>query len=217
LGGWLRWLMAAVAVVLASAVWCGSAGALPLGQAADWATAADGLPGFMTSGPDGNLWFTEDTTDDNGTFPAAGLVGVLVPCAPVATCTPLVRDFPTPTAASEPEGIVAGPDGDLWFTEFHPGVDQIGVIVPCTPIATCTPTIREFATPAGGKPYGIAVGPDGNLWFAEFQSSRIGVLVPCTPIATCTPMTRDFPTETQSSGGNFVEPYEITAGADGNM
>jgi hypothetical protein len=28
-----------------------------------------------------------------------------------------ITEFPTPTAYSEPEGITAGPDGALWFTE----------------------------------------------------------------------------------------------------
>jgi streptogramin lyase len=54
---------------------------------------------------------------------------------------------------------VAGPDGNLWFTEFLG--DRIGRITP-------SGTINEYSvptTPSG--PSGIAVGPDGNLWFTE--------------------------------------------------
>ena len=31
----------------------------------------------------------------------------------------LFTEFPIPTAGSSPNGITAGPDGNLWFTEFH--------------------------------------------------------------------------------------------------
>jgi hypothetical protein len=34
------------------------------------------------------------------------------------TTTGRITEFPIPTPASEPGGIVAGPDGAVWFTEF---------------------------------------------------------------------------------------------------
>jgi virginiamycin B lyase len=30
-----------------------------------------------------------------------------------------IREFPIPTADSQPVGITAGPDGNLWFTELR--------------------------------------------------------------------------------------------------
>ena len=30
-----------------------------------------------------------------------------------------IREFVIPTASSDPDGITAGPDGNLWFTEFQ--------------------------------------------------------------------------------------------------
>src|SRR5689334_11021835 len=76
----------------------------------------------------------------------------------------VVTEFPiTTTANSEPGGIVAGPDGNLWFTEF--GVGKIGRI-------TTGGTVTDFA--AAGNPQLIAVGSDGNLWFTETTISKIG-------------------------------------------
>jgi streptogramin lyase len=54
---------------------------------------------------------------------AAAMVG-LMPTPTVAQ--PFVTEFPLPTANSIPAGITAGPDGNLWFTEFNG--NQIGRI-----------------------------------------------------------------------------------------
>ena len=39
-----------------------------------------------------------------------------------------VREFPIPNPFSDPFGITAGPDGNLWFTEGY--ADEIGRITP---------------------------------------------------------------------------------------
>ena len=73
---------------------------------------------------------------------------------------------PHPDHDSQPHSIAAGPDGNLWFTEY--GRDKIGRITP-------TGTITEFPVPtANSAPYGIAAGPDGNLWFTEANVNQIG-------------------------------------------
>src|SRR4051812_28445342 len=67
--------------------------------------------------------------------------------------------FPAPAVDSNPYGIVAGPDGNLWFTES--GANNIGRI-------SATGVITEFPIPtADSGPSAIAAGPDGNLWFTE--------------------------------------------------
>jgi hypothetical protein len=76
-----------------------------------------------------------------------------------------------PTPGSEPFGITAGPDGNLWFTELTS--NRIGTINPTTRGLT------EIAVPtATSGVRGIAAGPDGNLWFAETTSQKVGVLTP---------------------------------------
>ncbi len=112
-------------------------------------TAGAGLRD-ITSGPDGNLWFTEFNADQIGRI----------------TDTGTVTEFPIPTAGAEPLDIVSGPDGNLWFTEF--GANQIGRITPAG-------VVTEFPIPtADSGPAGITAGPDGNLWFTEANANQIG-------------------------------------------
>jgi streptogramin lyase len=76
-----------------------------------------------------------------------------------------ITEFPLPPAGSAPTAIAAGPDGNLWFTEYN---DRIGRI-------TTAGVITEFPLPtAGGGMVAIVAGPDGNLWFTEFDAQRIG-------------------------------------------
>ena len=79
-----------------------------------------------------------------------------------------IREFPLPTAGSGPEGITAGPDGNLWFAELLG--NKIGRI-------TTAGAITEFTVPtASSEPLGITAGPDGNLWFTEIGGNKIGQL-----------------------------------------
>ncbi len=110
-----------------------------------------------------------------------------------------VSDFPTPTTASGPEGITAGPDGNLWFAEF--AADKIAEINPTTH------AISEFSTTtAMSRPLGIALGPDGNIWFTEWAMNQIGEINPTTHAMS------EFPIPTASSF-----PVGIVAGPNGNM
>ena len=66
---------------------------------------------------------------------------VLVALASRRIDAQIITEFPITTAGSDPGGITAGPDGNLWFTEF--GVGKIGRI-------TTAGTVTEF--PAAGQP-----------------------------------------------------------------
>ena len=75
-------------------------------------------------------------------------------------------EFPLPTAAAGPRAIVAGPDGNLWFTESDAG--KIGRITP-------DGSVVEYPLPsAAAEPWRIAAGPDGALWFTNRNSGSIG-------------------------------------------
>jgi virginiamycin B lyase len=69
-------------------------------------------PTAIAVGPDNNLWFTETN---------AGKIGVIALGDPADTSgalAPAIAEFPIPTAASAPKGIVADPSGQgVWFTE----------------------------------------------------------------------------------------------------
>lgn len=109
-----------------------------------------------------------------------------------------VTHFPTPTFPSRPYSIVAGPDGNLWFTESTG--NKLGRITP-------SGVITEFPvpTPASG-PYGIAVGREGDLWFTERFANKIGRF----SLSTQTFREYDVPTD-------FAQPWDIALGADGNL
>ncbi len=95
----------------------------PTGQITEY--GVPNQPWGITTGPDGNLWFTE--------YGDPGAIGRLNPA------THGVTEFrPGLTSNSRPTAITAGPDGNLWFTETaNPG--RIGRITP-------TGTITEYTT-----------------------------------------------------------------------
>src|SRR5690242_2851186 len=73
------------------------------------------MPFGITSGPDGNVWFTEDR------FPDAGIARI--------TEDGKITEFKAGLPAhSDPAGITTGPDGNLWFAEEHN--NAVGKITP---------------------------------------------------------------------------------------
>jgi streptogramin lyase len=99
-----------------------------------------------------------------------------------------------------PGAIVAGPDGNVWFTEDVP--PAIGRISP-------RGRITEFSAglDVGSEPTAIVAGPDGNLWFTE--GGRPAAIGRITPGGTIT----EF-----SAGLNArSEPESIVLGPDGNL
>src|SRR5947209_3001595 len=70
------------------------------------------------------------------------------------------KEVPIPTANSQPDHIMTGPDGALWFTEFNG--NKIGRV-------TTAGAITEFPLPtANSGPFGITARPDGALWFTQY-------------------------------------------------
>lgn len=107
-----------------------------------------------------------------------------------------ITEFPTPTLTSRPIGIIAGPDGALWFTEQ--AASKIGRI-------TTAGVITEYPTPTVGQPTGITSGPDGNLWFVEQAANNIGRI-------TTAGVVTEFPIPTPTA-----QCVGITAGPDGAL
>jgi len=109
-----------------------------------------------------------------------------------------ITEFSAPVANFR-DAITAGPDGNLWFTEYS--ANAIGMINPGTD------AISSFSIPtAGADPTGIAAGPDGNIWFTEFGQDKVGEINPTTHAFS------EFTLPTANAG-----PYVITAGPDGNL
>jgi streptogramin lyase len=149
-------------------------------------------PHDIAAGPDGNLWFVEGNADKIGRITLQGEITEYP--LPTAPTTPNCTGFAS-TSPSQPYVIVAGPDGNLWFTEAKS--NKIGLI-------TTAGSLTEFLVPtANSQPDGITVGPDGNLWFTEFTANKVGV------ISTGGTFLAEIPVPTAHSG-----PHDITVGPD---
>jgi streptogramin lyase len=100
----------------------------------------------------GGVWFTESAGNRIGRIDADGNV-----------------DFWTiPSPNAEPNDIVHGVDGNMWFTERH----AIGMITP-------EGAITEFpGIPIDSYPWEITQGPDRNLWFTDAARRSIWRLTP---------------------------------------
>jgi virginiamycin B lyase len=150
----------------------------------------------IAAGPDGNLWFTSQGA---GCSIIGGDFGChhgtsFDPAIERMTLSGKVTKFASPNFADK---ITAGPDGNLWFTEF--GTDRIGRI-------TTAGKITEFPVPTqSSAPTGLTSGPDGNVWFTENSANQLGRI-------TMSGAVTEFPIPTRDSG-----PIDITAGPDGTL
>lgn len=176
-------------------------------------------PGRVTSAPDGSIW-----TAIMFANPSAGS-DVLE----VSTLGGVVSEKTLPSF-SNPYGIVAGPDGNIWITETaEPEIGRFKIsdgslsefatssvpqnitvgadgnlwfTEPAGKVGRSTVggTILEFPAPNG--PFDITKGPDGNVWFTEPTANRIGRITPGGQVT-------EFSTP--------ASPFGIAAGADGNI
>jgi len=112
------------------------------------------VPDYIAVGPDGALWFTELKAGKIGRIDLRGRI------TERAAYVPRGRGVPADANgvySAHPTGIVAGPDGNLWFTE------QEGFLVRLSTAGRQTP----YHLPASGLPSQIVVGADKALWVAN--------------------------------------------------
>ena len=123
----------------------------PGGALAEYAPANHvGTVHSVTAGPDGAIWFTLGYWVKGRKRPAVGRIDA-------GGATTL---FPLPEG-SGPGTIVAGSDGNLWFSERGGGAPRIGRITP-------DGRLTHFRLPSRyWRPTSIVAGADGNLWFGE--------------------------------------------------
>ncbi len=122
----------------------------PLASGAGKVTIYPGIsrPSGITAGPDGALWFTNNTNNSIGRITTAGKV----------------TNYPG-TGISGPFAITAGPDGALWFT--NDGIPSIGRI-------TTAGVVTNYTATGIGFPFAIAAGLDRALWFTNSGNNSIG-------------------------------------------
>ena len=193
-------------------------------------TASAGLFGIV-AGPDGNLWFLENS---------ANKIGMINPT------THAVTEIPIPTANANPWGIAAGPDGNIWFTEHATPARS------AWSIRRRTPSVRYSTKKVTGAPIGITPGP--TAMSGSSGRGGIGTINPTTHVVTAYPPPSSFvnpphvdhlgvPTATSGSprwahsqiaqmnpvthatqvftapgtSSGYADVYHITAGPDGNV
>ena len=124
-------------------------------------------------------------------------IGLFLLGWPAIAGAQIITEYPVPTSMSTPDGIAAGSDGALWFTEASG--DKIGRI-------STTGAVTEFGIPTSSSlPQYITAGTDGALWFTEVNANKIGRI---TTAGTITEY--GIPT----SGSDTIG---ITAGPDGAL
>jgi streptogramin lyase len=212
-------MLASVSVVAALAGDLTAATAAPVGTIETYAATSIHSPAGITTGPDGNMWFTNSATDTIGRITATGTVDSFtgagidgpndVTTGPdgnlwftnyanstIGRITPSgsVTNF-TGSTISYPYEIAAGADGALWFT--NKGGDSIGRI-------TTAGVVTRYLGLGISLPSGIAAGPDGNMWFTNQNNNRIGRITPTGTVTTFT-------------ATGVENPYAIAAGRDGNL
>lgn len=151
-------------------------------------------PFFVATDANGNVWFTEPTTNS---------IGELTPSSNTW------RQWSVPTASAAPFDLAFDAHGNLWFTEIL--ANQIGEF--------SNGQFHETATPFGNsKPYGIT-GPDpstGQMWFSEnsTQAARLGSFTPPASGALTTGSIKEYLT---INPGNNTTVHLLTYDYNGNI
>jgi virginiamycin B lyase len=147
-------------------------------------------PFEITTGPDGNLWFTNEVTDSIYRVTTSGTFSQYVlPSIP------------------RPFGITTGSDGALWFTMIAPNSVTPGMIGRITTSGSITE--YSFAGTSWRSPTFITSGSDGALWFtADTNSSASGEIGRITTSGTIT----EF-----SYSSSYPSLSGITSGSDGAL
>ena len=156
-----------------------------------------GLPWDITTGPDGNLWFTEQTGNKIGRITPAGVI----------------TEFTIPDANALPVGIAAGSDGRLWFTEAGSGF--VGAVTTAGVFSKYPyPSYPATMTSASG----ITAGPDGALWFTfSVTSSPPNPSGPRLGRMSTTGVATDFPVPTGAFPLPVGQSSRITSGPGGKL
>jgi virginiamycin B lyase len=142
-----------------------------------------------TTGPDGNVWFTEYNGPRIGRFDV--------------TAQTATEFGPLQAPATS---ITAGPDGNVWFAESSPYTSSslIGRVTPSGQITEFTANV------VNGTIVAMTTGADGRIWFAKsgFGGPAIGRVDPATGNVTLF---------TNGLSGAFTLFGGITAAGDGNV
>jgi virginiamycin B lyase len=201
------------------------------GTVTDYTNPNLDLPGAITTGPDGALWFTNLDGGSNGkgfigriatdgditdytnagieypmgitTGPDGALWFTNADAIGRITTDGVITIYPDPSILFA-EQITAGPDGALWFANDEGGPSQTGSIGRITTDGVIT----NYTDPSISGPNGITVGPDGALWFTNDGNraggGSIGRITTSGVVSNYTDPSIDY-------------PHDIVSGPDGAL
>ena len=120
------------------------------------------------------------------------------------TVTEFTAGIHEASTGAQPDSIVTGTDGAMWFTESNgDGTGYLGR-------STSAGVVTRYRTGLDTLPQGITVGPDGALWFTETRHDAMGSIVRMAPAGTMTAF--DVP-----GHGKWSAPNSIAVGPDGEL
>ncbi|MDQ5859296.1 MAG: hypothetical protein M3542_13595 [Acidobacteriota bacterium] len=129
--------------------------------------------------------------------PKTLLVSVLSFALAASAAAQTITEFPLPEGA-QPESIVAGPDGNVWFTEASQS--RIGRVTTAGDVTLFPGGARPFYYPTD-----LTSGADGNVWVVQSEPvGGDGAINRVTPSGEVTELL-------------WAGAYRITAGPDGNL
>lgn len=185
-------------------------------------------PTAIVSGPDGDLWFTEQMGRKIGRvtpsgavaeFPASGPPPIGITVGPNnslwytqaastflgrITTSGAITEFSEAVSPGLGVAIAADRNGNLWYMDDVNSPTPVNLVI--AEVSSSGTLLHTYAAPALGSPQGgIVLGPDGNLWFTDTSADQIDKLNPATGAITA------FALATGS------QPTAITVGPDGNL
>lgn len=140
-------------------------------------------PVDVAYGSDGRLWVLGNSTNKVYAYDPVG-----------ASWTTYSTGI---SASANLQRICAGPDGNLWFTEYGRA---------CVAKITTGGTVTEYTTgiSASSNPYYICSGTDGNVWFTERSAAKVAKITTSGTV-------------TETSVGTGTDTFGIVDGGDGNL
>ena len=191
--------------LLGMAACVGVAGATPFGEITEFSSgfSPGAIPGSLTPGADGNLWFTDRGTTAMGQITTAGVVSEFSGGFPAGSIP----------GAGSGGGVSYGPDGNIWFTDS--GTKAIGVF------DLVTHAVSEFKTGLnpGSLPSSLVTGSDGNIWFSDQGTTKaMGVVcLSASPLCTASDVASHAIHEFSAGLNAGSVPGIPTFGPDGNI
>ena len=166
----------------------------------------------ITTGADGNLWFTEYNGTHIGKFDVTTKLAteygpLQSPATTIAagpdgnlwfserssdgstsvlgriTTAGVITEYKTTPVIGSVVALAAGADGKVWFVKDGNGGPAVGKIDPATGAFTTFMTGLNGAFTLFG---GIALGGDGNVWFTSYYDGLIGRVTPAGVISEFT-------------------------------